>query len=120
VKRFFLLQSVIGSLLCAHLPAEIHQESPIDGYVIQYDAAIASSKVWISWDGKEHVRLFTLSDGTRWITTSEEAFHTVTKSRWRAGDHLTITLTQNAWEAENRERSSSVSLQQLCNKGADN
>jgi hypothetical protein len=126
MRQFILLQSLIASLLLSNLPAEVHQEtetrqeSPIDGYIIQYDATITSSKVWISWDGDEHVCLFTLSDGTRWITTSEQAFHAVIKSRWSAGDHLSIKLEENCWKATNTNRDNAVPLQQLCNKGGSN
>jgi len=114
MKQFLLLQSLIVSLLLTSLPAS---EKPIDGYVIQYDATILSSKVWVSWDGKEHTCVFFLSDGTRWITTSEGTFHAVTNPQWRSGDHLTIQLTENEWIASNTERHLSAPLYQLCNKG---
>jgi hypothetical protein len=113
MRQFILLQSLIASLLLSNLSAE---ENPIDGYIIQYDATITSSKAWVSWDGKEHVCLFTLSDGTRWITTSETAFNAVTNPQWRAGDHLTITLEEDFWKAINTDRHTATPLQQLCNK----
>ena len=120
IKQILLLHSLVASLTLTSLPALIHSESPIEGYVIQYDVTIVSSKVWMSWDGKGHTCIFILSDGTRWITTSEKTFLAVTNPQWRAGDHLTIQLAASDWIATNTERHLSVPLYQLCNKGAEN
>ena len=116
MKQLLLLSSFIGCLFLSPLSAE---DRPIDGYVIQYDVMISSSKIWTSWDGDEHTYLFTFSDGSRWVTSNEKDFRKVKNSQWRSGDHLCIQLTDEGWMAKNTERNNSVPLQQICNKGAD-
>lgn len=95
------------------------QDEPARGYCIQYEETITSSTLWWSADGKECEYVFTLSDGTRWMTGSTEHFQSVKKAGWGMGDHLMITLTEDCWLAQNQERHHEIPLLQICNKGAD-
>jgi hypothetical protein len=86
-------------------------------YAEQYDATISSSQVWTNLDGNERQYIFVLSDGMRWMTNSRETYDKVSQSGWEIGDHLTIWLNPDGWQAKNHERLTSIPLVQLCNKG---
>src|ERR1700680_2339753 len=114
--RSLRLLSMGAIFLASSLNGEVQEETDsLKGCTIQYNAAISSSKIWVNFDGEQEY-VFTLSDTSRWMTTSQEAFRTVIADRWSVGDHLTIKLTDNFWIAANAERTSEVLLTPLCNK----
>jgi hypothetical protein len=117
MKRI-ILNSLAACLLFSQLHADEQKNAP-SGYVTQCDAAISSSHIWSSADGREHQCVFVLSDGMRWMTSSQETYNTVAKAGWTVGDRLTIWLTPDGWLAKNHERLTTVPLIQLCNKGLD-
>jgi hypothetical protein len=112
-----LLISFAACLLFSQLQAADDAKQQPSGYMTQYEATISAVRTWSSFDDAEHQFIFVLSDGMRWMTSSQDVYYTISKTGWTIGDHLTIWLTPDGWLAKNHERVISVPLIQLCNKG---
>ncbi|HEY2809826.1 MAG TPA: hypothetical protein VGJ00_00315 [Rhabdochlamydiaceae bacterium] len=111
-----VLFSLISLVRCLTLEGA---HSCPSGYAIEYQATISSAKIWKDFAGGEDY-LFTLSDGTRWITNSADGFQTVIQKNWMVGDCITITLSDTGWIAKNAQHPSEITLSQICNKPGTN
>lgn len=116
MKHAFFV-SCAALLFVSQMQASEEAKPQPSGYMTQYEATISAVRTWSSFDDTDHQCIFVLSDGMSWMTNSHDVFYTVSKAGWTIGDHLTIWLTPSGWLAKNHERTTSVPLIQLCNKG---
>lgn len=102
-------------IIFAHLQASTSTQLAQEN-TISYEAVIVSSTIWRSFDSDEQQYVFTLSDGTRWMTDDADHFRSVIEMGWDTGHHLIIRLTDEGWLAQNIEQQHQIRLAQLCNK----
>src|SRR5271170_7312362 len=108
MKRLFFLCLLACSLLRA-------EDDDLKGCILTQQATIISSKIRLNFEG-EYEMLFTLSDGSTWMTQGEEDFQTVIKAPWALTDVLLLINRLDHWSVRNFSHESEVVLVPLCNK----
>ena len=108
IKHLLLTCLLASSLLRA-------DEDDLKGCILTQQMTIVASKIRLNFE-EEYEMIFTLSDGSTWITQSAEDFQIVAKAPWALTDVLLLVNHLDHWSARNFSHESEVTLVPLCNK----
>src|SRR6185503_10945021 len=84
-------------LACTFLHAD---DDNYKGCIVTQQATISSTKIRLNFEG-EYEALFTLSDGSTWMTQSDEDFQTIVQAPWALTDVLLLINHLDHWTARN-------------------
>lgn len=106
--------TLICLLACTLLRAD---DDDYRGCIVTQQATILCTKIRVNFEG-DYEALFTLSDGSTWMTQGDDDFQTIVEAPWALTDVLLLVNHLDHWTARNFTHESEVTLVPLCNKPA--